>query len=217
MKINCFFHLLGPPYSEQDLKLGHVILVYVSCCLAGRAYPVGEIDEDSRVKVKHLVLTSLTCLHSKRALDDEPPYPYLRTLLEFNTQELLNALSLAFEESEFDGEMGARRQQRVIDILVEIMINSSPFSVSILDLVKSVFLELKRKNNTCSFVAGSNLLFVYFHCTTNKSFSSPRFNPLGSQPFSTAGGFGLFAIIKRDSDSEQIRRKTTSTSSTSSS
>lgn len=122
---------LGPPYSEQDLKLGHVILVYISCCLAGRAYPVGEIDEDSRVKVKHQVLTSLTCLHSKRASEEEPPYPYLRTLLEFNTQELLNALSLAFEESEFIGEMGARRQQRVIDILVEIMINSSQFSVKI--------------------------------------------------------------------------------------
>lgn len=104
--------------------------MYISCCLAGRTYPVGEIDQESRVKVKHQVMTSLTCLHSKRASEDEPPYPYLRALLEFNTQELLNALSLAFEESEFVGEMVARRQQRVIDILVEIMINSSQFSVS---------------------------------------------------------------------------------------
>lgn len=98
--------------------------------MAGRAYPVGDIDEDLRVKVKHQVLTSLTCLHSKRASEDESPYPYLRALLEFNTQELLNALSLAFEESEFTGEMGARRQQRVIDILVEIMINAPQFTVS---------------------------------------------------------------------------------------
>lgn len=75
------------------------------------------------------MLTCLTCLHSKRALEDEPPYPYMRTLLEFNTQELLNALSLAFEEAEFTGEMGSRRQQRVIDILVEIMIHSAQFSV----------------------------------------------------------------------------------------
>lgn len=133
---------LGPPYSEQDLKLGHVILVYISCCLAGRTYPVGEIDQESRVKVKHQVLTSLTCLHSKRASDDEPPYPYLRALLEFNTQELLNALSLAFEESEFVGEMGARRQQRVIDILVEIMINSSQFSP---DQICSLFTFIARQ------------------------------------------------------------------------
>ena len=125
---------LGQPYPEQDVKLGHILLVYISCCLAGRAYPVGEISnsDDLRIKVKHQVLTCLTCLHSKRALEDESPYPYLRSLLEFNTQELLNALSLAFEESEFTGEMGARRQQRVIDILIEIMINSTQFSVIII-------------------------------------------------------------------------------------
>jgi hypothetical protein len=88
--------------------------------------------QDVRLKVKHQVLSSLTCLHSKRAPDDEPPYPYLRTLLEFDAQELLNALALAFqEEEEFSvGEMGARRRQRVVDILVDIMIHSqSHFSV----------------------------------------------------------------------------------------
>ena len=127
---------LGPPYSEQDLKLGHCILVYISCCLAGRlAYPSSVLIEpqDVRLKVKHQVLSSLTCLHSKRAPEDEPPYPYLRTLLEFDAQELLNALALAFqEEEEFSvGEMGARRRQRVVDILVDIMIHSqSHFSVS---------------------------------------------------------------------------------------
>lgn len=127
---------LGPPYSEQDLKLGHCILVYISCCLVGRlAYPSSAIiePEDVRIKVKHQILSSLTCLHSKRAPDDEPPYPYLRTLLEFDAQELLNALALAFqEEEEFSvGEMGARRRQRVVDILVDIMIHSqSHFSVT---------------------------------------------------------------------------------------
>ena len=127
---------LGQPYTEQDIKLGHVLLVFISCCMAGRAYPVGEIDTDLKVKVKHQIFTCLTCLHSKRAAEDEPPYPYLRTLLEFNTQELLNVLSLAFEESEFSGELGARRQQRVIDILIEIMIDSAQFSVIFLTFLK---------------------------------------------------------------------------------
>jgi hypothetical protein len=186
---------LGPPYSEQDLKLGHVILVYISCCLAGRAYPVGEIDEDSRVKVKHQVLTSLTCLHSKRASEDEPPYPYLRTLLEFNTQELLNALSLAFEESEFIGEMGARRQQRVIDILVEIMINSSQFSVN-------NFLLLPNSHSylfvTCFLIivtAGSDLLSFHIHCSSNKSLTSPRLYSFGAWSFSAACRFGLLFVF----------------------
>lgn len=137
---------LGPPYSEQDLKLGHTILVYLSCCLAGQAYPVGGQIEpaETRLKVKHQILSSLTCLHSKLAADDEPAYPFLRILLEFNTQELLNALSLAFEEAEFTGgEMGVRRQQRVVDILVEIMVRpSSSFTP---DQICSLFTFIARQ------------------------------------------------------------------------
>lgn len=58
-------HQLGPPYSEQDLKLGHTVLVYLSCCLAGQAYPVGGQIEpvEARLKVKHQILSFLTCLH----------------------------------------------------------------------------------------------------------------------------------------------------------
>ena len=115
-------HQLGPPYSEQDLKLGHTLLVYLSCCLAGQVYPVGGLIEpaDARLKVKHQVLSFLTCLHrcvaiqilaanqscsveliflflsifsfSKCAPDDEAAYPYLRLLLEFNTQEVITPL-----------------------------------------------------------------------------------------------------------------------------
>ena len=80
----------------------------------------------------HQMFTCSTCLHSKRAAEDEPPYPYLRPLLEFNTQELPNVFSLAFEESEFSVEVGARRQQRVIDILTVIIIDSAQFSVTLI-------------------------------------------------------------------------------------
>lgn len=136
----------GPPYSEQDLKLGHTILVYISCCLAGQSFPAGGLIEpdEARLKVKHQILSSLTCLHSKLASDEEPAYPFLRLLLEFNAQELLNALSLAFEEAEFTrGEMGVRRQQRVVDILVEIMVRpSSNFSP---DQICSLFTFIARQ------------------------------------------------------------------------
>jgi len=133
----------GPPYSEQDLKLGHTILysVYISCCLAGQSFPAGGLIEpdEARLKVKHQILSSLTCLHSKLASDEEPAYPFLRLLLEFNTQELLNALSLAFEEAEFTRP----RQQRVVDILVEIMVRpSSKFSP---DQICSLFTFIARQ------------------------------------------------------------------------
>ena len=37
---------------DSDLSLGNKLLVYISCCLAGQAYPVGSIPEDLRQDVK---------------------------------------------------------------------------------------------------------------------------------------------------------------------
>ena len=37
---------------DSDLSLGNKLLVYISCCLAGQAYPVGSIPEDFAQEVK---------------------------------------------------------------------------------------------------------------------------------------------------------------------
>ena len=39
-------------FKDSDLSLGNKLLVYVSCCLAGQAYPIGTIPEDYAQKVK---------------------------------------------------------------------------------------------------------------------------------------------------------------------
>ena len=44
--------------------------------------------------VKLDVFESLTCLHTRNKSDDEQTYPYLRTLLSFDTREFLNVLAL---------------------------------------------------------------------------------------------------------------------------
>ena len=38
----CGYFQLKP----EQIKLGNKLLVYISCCLAGRAYPYGDIDKD---------------------------------------------------------------------------------------------------------------------------------------------------------------------------
>ncbi|XP_049539400.1 vacuolar protein sorting-associated protein 8 homolog [Anopheles darlingi] len=105
----------------DDLLLGNCLLVYISSCLAGRGYPTGEIAPEMIPNVKHEVLRCLTVIHSKNATDDELPYPYLRKLLEFDTRETLNVISLAFQEKEFNGELGLSQRQRIINILLEIL------------------------------------------------------------------------------------------------
>ncbi|KAJ6642950.1 Vacuolar protein sorting-associated protein 8 like [Pseudolycoriella hygida] len=112
---------LIPLILEEDRNLGNYLLVYVSSCLAGRGYPAGNLEEDMIPTVKHEVLRCLTSVHSNCAADTELSYPYLRQLLNFDTRETLNVLSLAFQEREFTGELGQSHRQRIVNILLEIL------------------------------------------------------------------------------------------------
>ncbi|GAB6028320.1 Vacuolar protein sorting-associated protein 8 [Chamberlinius hualienensis] len=116
--------------SDDAISLGNKLLVYISCCLAGRAYPFGDICDEHRVMVKTEMFRCLTLLHSRGASDDELPYPYLRIFLEFDTRELLNVLALAFEEPEFKKDAGLFQRQRLVDILLQIMVNGDGYTPS---------------------------------------------------------------------------------------
>lgn len=135
--------------SESNRDLGNFVLVYISSCLSGRRYPCGEIHTDLVAKVKHevksffiytciryirqnqlfnfllllfQVLRCLTSVHSNHADATELTYPYLRSLLQFDTRETLNVISLAFHEIEFQGQLGRSHRQRIVNILLEIMV-----------------------------------------------------------------------------------------------
>ncbi|GFT81859.1 vacuolar protein sorting-associated protein 8 homolog [Nephila pilipes] len=116
----------GKQLTDDQIRLGNKLLVYVSCCLAGRAYPWGDIPEDIVSDVKFKVFHCVTNLHGKN-MEDTEIYPYLKTLLHFDTREFLNVLALAFEEPEFCTEMGLAQKQRVVDILLKIMVQNEGF------------------------------------------------------------------------------------------
>ncbi|CAB3370067.1 Hypothetical predicted protein [Cloeon dipterum] len=121
----------GKQLSEQQVTLGNKLLVYVSCCLAGRAYPRrGDVPQHLQPQVKHELLKCLTAMHSRAPTDSEPPHPYLRALLQFDTREFLNVLALAFEEAEFSSELGVRQRQRIVDILLQTVVPGETFSAS---------------------------------------------------------------------------------------
>ncbi|KAG8190625.1 hypothetical protein JTE90_017889 [Oedothorax gibbosus] len=116
----------GKQLTDEQIKLGNKLLVYISCCLAGRAYPWGDIPENIVSDVKFKVFNCVTNLHGKNVEDTEI-YPYLKTLLHFDTREFLNVLAIAFEEPEFCTETGLAQKQRVVDILLKIMVQSEGF------------------------------------------------------------------------------------------
>ncbi|WAR10580.1 VPS8-like protein [Mya arenaria] len=71
-------------------------------------------DQQIRLGNKLLVFSSLTCRHTKAKPADELEFPYLRTLLVFDTREFLNVLAL---------------RQHIVDILLRIMVESVGFTV----------------------------------------------------------------------------------------
>ncbi|GAB1606858.1 vacuolar protein sorting-associated protein 8 homolog isoform X3 [Argonauta hians] len=120
----------GKQLTDDQIKLGNKLLVYISYCLAGRGYPLGDIAEEFIPEVKEEVFKCVSCLHRNNSKDNEPAYPHLRTLLQFDTIEFLNVLALAFEEPEFNTDEGIQKRQRVIDILLQVMVENVGFNPS---------------------------------------------------------------------------------------
>ena len=118
--------------SINDSTVGYKVLVYISCCLTGRQYPRGMIASENVARVKQEVFECVVAKRSKSPAEGELSYPNLRTLLEFDTRELLNVMSIAFEEPEFDTvqtELGqVSKRQKVIDILLNLMVTDVLFS-----------------------------------------------------------------------------------------
>ena len=109
--------------SPDDQEVGYKLLLYISYCLAGRAFPTGDIPSRQVRRVKWEVYKPIVARKGDRE-DEKDTFPFTRTLLHFDTREFLNVLSLAFDEEEYqdlDGPALPSRQV-VVDILLEIMV-----------------------------------------------------------------------------------------------
>jgi len=107
--------------------LGNKILVYISCCLAGRAYPLGDIPTELVARVQTDVLSFITsqCVathssHNRGKLT----YPHMWTLLQFDSREFFNVLTLSFE----DASIEPARKQQVVNILLQLMTENLGFT-----------------------------------------------------------------------------------------
>ncbi|KFO04802.1 Vacuolar protein sorting-associated protein 8, partial [Balearica regulorum gibbericeps] len=148
------FRVIAPPLNagksltDEQVVMGNKLLVYISCCLAGRAYPLGDIPEDLVPLVKNQVFEFLIRLHSAEGSVDEEVYPYVRTLLHFDTREFLNVLALTFEDFKND-KQAVEYQQRIVDILLKVMVENSDFTPSQVGcLFTFLARQLAKPNNT---------------------------------------------------------------------
>ena len=71
---------------EEVRRLGNKLLVYISQCLAGRAYFHGEIPAERVKQAKYDVYSTITLLSARdSSREEDTSYPHLHTLLLFDT------------------------------------------------------------------------------------------------------------------------------------
>lgn len=139
--------------ADQDVETtvpeAYKVFAYLSRELAGLSYPVGDaLPFDEAVRARDAIYGFLLSGSTRSwpdkggkpvltSSDDgagapEPPYPYLRLLLRFDAEAMLDTLDLAFEDSYLDEDeddpAATRRlatRQRIVDLLLEVMSPSS--------------------------------------------------------------------------------------------
>uniref|UniRef100_A0A3B5M5T3 RING-type domain-containing protein n=1 Tax=Xiphophorus couchianus TaxID=32473 RepID=A0A3B5M5T3_9TELE len=137
------FSVIGPRVREGRSLTGDA-----NCCLAGRAYPIGDIPEDLVVQVKYQVFEFLIRLHSGDSSQKEEVFPFIHTLLHFDTREFLNVLAMTFDDVQND-KQALEYQQRIVDILLQVMVDNPDFTPSqVGGLFTFLARQLAKPNNT---------------------------------------------------------------------
>ena len=142
----------GGEVGDEIRGLGNKLLVYISQCLAGRAYLHGDIPVERVKQAKYEVFSTITLLSDRDTTRESAHrYPHLHTLLLFDTRAFLNVLSIAFQEEEFSGEVGQCQTQRLVDILVQLMLSqTAPFSPVQVGQLAAFLTRLMARSSTSS-------------------------------------------------------------------
>ncbi|KAI6658916.1 Vacuolar protein sorting-associated protein 8-like protein isoform X2 [Oopsacas minuta] len=106
--------------SSRNESMGYKLLVYLNCCLSGRAYPSGDLPHELVVPVKRQTFSLIISAEGSPGLSDVQPYPYLRVLIYFNCKDFFNILSIACDEESSNTPI----PQQLVDALIIVFLRS---------------------------------------------------------------------------------------------
>ena len=145
---------------KEMISYGNKLLVYMHCCLCGQSYPYGMViaDDVQNDRVRRTTFDYIISKRNRlidKLLEEEKKqanaasplakylnnnlidtennfgnYPILRMFLNFSSLDFLNVISMSFAETSFEAVIGLEKKQQLIDILIEIGLNSSSFLLS---------------------------------------------------------------------------------------
>ncbi|CAE7228574.1 unnamed protein product [Rhizoctonia solani] len=140
-------------YLEDAVPNAYKVYDYLNNILTGFSHPSKRRMEEDADQAKASVYSFLCFGRSSTwagklvltAEEDggvEPPYPYLRQLLRFDAEALLNSLDLAFEDSYLNGPDEAVSRQVIINILLDVLASPPVTSSSNLSASATSFIRI---------------------------------------------------------------------------
>ncbi|KAJ1304772.1 hypothetical protein OPQ81_005908 [Rhizoctonia solani] len=140
-------------YLEDAVPNAYKVYDYLNNILTGLSYPSKRRMEEGADQAKASVYSFLCfgrsstwagklVLTAEEEGGVEPPYPYLRQLLRFDAEALLNSLDLAFEDSYLNGPDEAVSRQVIINILLDVLASPTVSSSSNLSASATSFIRI---------------------------------------------------------------------------
>ncbi|CAB3406457.1 unnamed protein product [Caenorhabditis bovis] len=111
--------------TDNQVGAGNRLLVYLQCCLAGRGYPYGTINDP------HVPLEVYRCICSLKGKDgsgSEESYPNLRLLLDFDAESFVQLITTCADETLFQTDGRLQRITDTIGLVCVAMRKESPLS-----------------------------------------------------------------------------------------
>uniref|UniRef100_A0A1I8EGR8 Vacuolar protein sorting-associated protein 8 central domain-containing protein n=1 Tax=Wuchereria bancrofti TaxID=6293 RepID=A0A1I8EGR8_WUCBA len=155
--------------SDCEIALGNKLLLYIQCCLSGRAYPIGSLPEKVVATLPLQVYRCLISYKGKNGTSASVTYPYLQLLIKFDAVQFFNVIFTCSDSDIFNSEDG--RLQRITEVVYQIiksMDRSAVLFINYFTLVayllqkKAIFPALDTINETRKFISK--------HCTFQNAF-----------------------------------------------
>ncbi|KAM3723608.1 Vacuolar protein sorting-associated protein [Dirofilaria immitis] len=99
--------------SDCEIALGNKLLLYIQCCLSGRAYPIGFLPKKIAATLPLQVYRCLISYKGKNGTSASIIYPYLRLLIKFDAVQFFNVIFTCSDSDIFNSEDG--RLQKITE------------------------------------------------------------------------------------------------------
>uniref|UniRef100_A0A0R3RHS6 Vps8 domain-containing protein n=1 Tax=Elaeophora elaphi TaxID=1147741 RepID=A0A0R3RHS6_9BILA len=129
--------------SDCEIALGNKLLLYIQCCLSGRAYPIGSLPENISTTLPLQVYRCLVSYKGKNGTSASVIYPYLQLLIKFDAVQFFNVIFTCSDCDIFNSKDG--RLQKITEVIYQIISSMDRSAVLFINYFTLVAYLLQKK------------------------------------------------------------------------